>query len=524
VEFAQQSFHRFVHILAFASPPLDPDSSSFYRWRVIANAVAEFCLSDFSTRSFSEADGQTIRLLLKLRNSPDLSDSHWKSWSSIAQLLGHFDHERPLSDSEISIIIKAVQVTSFRKDSQSVQLLHELSTTLLNPEIPASVHIIQYAVESLAIYIWAHQYSDFHGHIIDALAGILTFLESKVDGVLLSDRGLGFLLLGLYSIVFDVQGNLDKYWGSGHPFVFSADLGHKLPSVQVLHFAITDHIAARAARATSKEDARKHLRRLCRLLAYTPGIPVHDDASIRIAEGVLAQLPPGIRIGPGVDCSDMDTFAAVAFSIWIRKMSAIPRIHEYLALFLSSRKKFPKLVPMWCDCYKGALDINQKADQVEKDWLSALKGDRMITELLIAFDELILAGCSAKQHLVVVLLAIDNLSEDTGSIYDGYYTKRRKEQILGLHSPALLLLGSRAAGIPYSGAPPSSHDPLWNNLGWIEAMEFWCRRYEELGSSADEQLVYAALVGNKKKLASFIVDSSATNQPLQASSPSHTGI
>lgn len=155
-------------------------------------------------------------------------------------------------------------------------------------------------------------------------------------------------------------------------------------------------------------------------------------------------------------------------------------------------------------------------DPLDREWLSTLKDDRRLVEVLDAFDQLITKGCSAKEHAILVSLVIDDLSHNAGTEYDGYYTPQRKHQLAKVRDPALRLLAARAAGIPFSGAVPSPNSQEWSEEAWVMAISFWCSSYQECDLYTDEILLGSAVESNPE-LTALIIKTSSSNPGLQVS-------
>lgn len=71
--------------------------------------------------------------------------------------------------------------------------------------------------------------------------------------------------------------------------------------------------------------------------------------------------------------------------------------------------------------------------------------------------------------------------------------------------------------MPFTGVVPSRGDALWETSAWIEAVEFWCKGYQECNALLDDLLLSAALLQRTGKLPSSIIEISSNNSLLQVS-------
>jgi len=152
--------------------------------------------------------------------------------------------------------------------------------------------------------------------------------------------------------------------------------------------------------------------------------------------------------------------------------------------------------------------------------------------------KLVSDGCSARQHLILVQITINDLRGEASSPhysrsdpryvyysrdekcdpgYRDYYTGERKRQLIELQDSALRLVAARAAGMPYTGVIPSRRDYSGQMDAWNEAMEFWCSEYQECDTSVDNVLLSAALLQQKGNPSSSITKISSRNEALQVS-------
>ena len=413
----------------------------------------------------------------------------------------------------MDLVIKLLQINLFKTQEQSWTTLEEVSSAVLDTDALLSPHIIRYAASNLSIYLWTHNHCEFYDRVIDVLINVINIPQNRLNMPLLGEVEMSLVASAIYTIAFGKNAHGRKFWASKHPFIRPGELPDKLHLVKSLHSAIVSQIAAAASQATSAVTLRMHLRRLCHFLAYTPHIQFVHDENARMVENLLITTPHYMDDRHQLWNTNQRNAAALPSVIWISHIKEIPGIHEYLNLLLVSRNRCPSLLPMWRDW-----DVLWAADfdPLDRGWLSTLKEDRRLLEVLNGFDQLITEGCSEKEQVTLVGLVIDDLDLNSGTEYDGYYTRQRKEQLTELRDPALQLLGTRVAGIPYSGTVPAPYSRKWDEEAWVRAMSFWCTRYQECEPHTDNLLLCNALKSNSE-LRSLVTNSSSTNLPLQVS-------
>jgi hypothetical protein len=198
VGISQQSLHRLVHILGHSYSLIAEDKVLHGRWEKALNQIAESYLKGLASREPSEADAPSLRIFVNIwvTFKPHFWSSSmiretkyqsWSSWDSIVKLVGPLDHEGPLQEFEIVIIVKLIQLNNFKMGPQSLDTLQELSSAFLDHDNPPSPSIVRYAVSILSIYLWTHDNCALRNIIVDILVNMIKIPNHRRTGPLLGE-------------------------------------------------------------------------------------------------------------------------------------------------------------------------------------------------------------------------------------------------------------------------------------------------------------------------------------------------
>lgn len=463
-------------------------------------------VKDFTTRDVSDEDLSTIQVLVHFWATVVYEQGAWEwilpyrswhDWPAYLKLIGPLEVGEALSDFEMTLVTNMIKLNVSQGGDSFWQTLDEISATMLDcSHTFTPPRMIKYLVGCLCTYLWIHEYSAQSDRMVGLLAHLISLPVDIFDYRSPPTIWTRLFYCSLYSVVFGLTNGVYKCWADRHPVMDFPQLGNNAKSILAFHSAIKSQVE-RIARFQSRFRSKVILIRiwlhdLGRCLAYTPHPQPDDNSRINRAKSILSKINR-LLLETRAFVSGMSP--ALSSLIWIPKMSHIPRIHEYLEFNLTVRQNFPNLRPVWRDWgsywERPYLGLTDK----DNEWFESMKDDRMLVEVLLSFDKLVSDGCSARQHLILVQLAINDLRGEAPSphyscydpryVYYGrdekcdpdyrdYYTEERKRQLIKLQDPALRLVAARAAGMPYTGVLPSRRDSSGQMDAWNEAMEFWC--------------------------------------------------
>lgn len=531
VELANQSTHRLVQILKHANP-LFEDNTVVVPWDRVVNQVSDFCLDNAASHDLLPEDLATIRILVNNWLAPyfqkkrsqyteTVSKQGWDKWDPALQLIGPLwlsaksqgTVHGKIRDAHMNSLVSFIEARC-TSDSRSAAMQLVETTRSCKHSTPRDRKITSYAIDSMSIYLWNHEFDESCLMVGERLAEMLDVPQGHLSVGLKQDISIPLALSALYSIAYGNKEKSRRYWASKHQLYPASPESDRLTLLQKLHSAITSRIAADVFQETSYDAVIVHLQNLCRFLAYTP-CASESEPNARKRIEILEMLPHSFSSDHS--STRDNNITALPSMIWIQKASGIPRIHEYLEVLLACRRNFPTIQPVWRTwCYSEADTWPiWPAPYTHQKWLNTFRQDRRLTHVMQAFDGLIAVGCSPEQHLVMIQLIVDDLQDPNTREYKGYFTNERKDLLQGLKDPALRLVGARAANIAYSGTLPQLEDDEWNRSPWIEAVKYWCEKYQGLHILADDVVLYAALVQPNSALHSVVVRSSSRNIGLQ---------
>lgn len=523
VELANQSTHRLVQILKHSNL-LFEDKKLKVSWRDVVNQVSDTYLDKALSQELSVEDVATIRILVENWTSPYfqkerakymqmVNGQDWEGWDSILQLIGPlWIYGRP-SDPVIDTFVSMIEARCSKNDEYAVAQLVEASLSCSQTRTPEQRQIRSYALDSMSLYLWDRPRNEAHRPVVDRLVEMITIRPSRLQAPIKQDISIPLALSALHSVAFGNTGKDRQYWASKHPLHPAAKFGDYLGTVQKFHSALTVRIAAACLQEANIELVEVHLQHLCRFMAYTPCTVDIDKTASKCIE-ILELLPHSFEEDTPV--TRENNLTALPSVIWLQRIKHIPHIHYYLEVLLSCRRRFPTIKPVWRTWrYKDESWPIWPAPYEYQRWLDQFRRNRRLVHVLQAFDGLIADTCSTAQHLVMIQLVIDDLMDEETAGYEGYYNEDRKSTLSRLCDPALRLVGARAAGIPYYGTIPHLEDVEWSSDPWIEAVKFWCERYDTGDLPTDEAVLLAALLQSNSTLHSVVVNSSSRNVLLQ---------
>jgi Family of unknown function (DUF6535) len=523
VELANQSTHRLIQILKHAAP-LFEDKRLRVSWRDVVNHVSDTYLDKAMSQDLLVEDLVAIRILVKNWTSKFfqkqrseymqmVNEQDWEQWDSILQLIGPLWISEQPTEKLIDTFVSMIEARYSKNSQYAAAQLVEATQSCNRTVTPLERQIRSYALDSMSLYLWDRPQSEAHRQVVDRLVEMITIRPSRLQAPIKQDISIPLALSALYSVAFGNAGKDRKYWASKHPLLTAAKFGDYLDTVQKFHSAITIRIAAECLQETSMELVEVHLQHLCRFLAYTPCAGDVDKTASKCIE-ILELLPHSFEAD--LPSTRENNITALPSLIWLQRVNHIPHIHHYLEVLLSCRRRFPGIKPVWHTWrYKEDTWPIWPAPYEYQRWLDQFRRNRRLVRVMQAFDGLIADFCSTAQHLVMVQLVIDDLLDETAAAFEGYYTEDRKSMLARLRDPALRLVGARAAGIQYSGTIPHLEDIEWRSDPWIEAVKFWCERYDSGYLPADEAVLHAALQQSNETLHAVVVDSSSQNLLLQ---------
>lgn len=525
VELGSQSTDRLVHILKGATP-LFVEKTMEGPWDEIMDHISGSCLKRAESQLLCAEDHARVHVILAaamtefFRRKPSfdraLDHGTWDRWECTLKLTGPFLLLDDLGQAEMEAFVSILQSRCSKNSKSSAAQLVAATRSLGPASTEQEKWIIAYAIYNLCIYIWVNEYNRSHRQVVDRLVEMIDIPHQTLPVATPYEMCLPLALSALYSVAFGKPERERHFWASAHPLYPAGRTDERLGAVQALHCAITNRIAATACQEQSLEMVQIHLKHLCRLLAYAPCI-ADDSKEVNRCIEIMEKLPH--RFDNCHHLTHESSFTALPSIIWVHRASKIPRIHEYLEVFLSCQRRFPTLKPVWRSWHD--IHASGHGNRLfslfghDKKWLDHFINDRRLTELLHAFDQLIEAGCSIDQHVVIVQLAIHDLSDNRGAHYHDYYTAARKMELQRLQDPALRLIGARAANMAYSGAIPHEDAPEWSSEPWIEAVRFWCEAYQKTDVTSDEALLQATLLQSNDVLHSAVMEASFDNKLLQ---------
>ena len=525
VELAKQSTNRLVHVLKDATP-LFVEKPLEGPWVEIMDYISDTCLEKADSQELSIDDHGRIRVVLlaamtdffRRKSTFDRAINHgtWDRWEPTLKLTGPFLLYDDLTKVEIETVVSIIQARCSKQYRTSARELVNATRCIDNVTTRQERWTASYAVYNICIYLWISDHHRSHRQLIQRLVETVDIPRGMLHEPPPHEVSIPIALSALYSVAFGKPERERHFWASAHPLYPAGRTDERSRSVQGLHSAITSRMAVIASLETSSRLVQIHLKHLCRLLAYTPCISENSKEVDRCIE-ILEKLPH--RFVNHHHFTHESSFTALPSVIWLSRVTRIPRIHEYLEVLLSCQRRFPTLKPVWRSWHDihGAGDTNRLLSVFghDKKWLDHFIHDRRLVEVLHAFDQLVDAGCSESQHVVMVQLAIHDLSDNRGGRYDEYYTKERRGRIERLRDPALRLIGTRAASMAFSGEVPHEGSTEWNSEPWIEAVRFWCEGYQMTDEFGDQALIHAALLQPNEVLHSAIMDASYENRLLR---------
>jgi Family of unknown function (DUF6535) len=499
-----------------------------FLWERTIRHVSQSYLDKVAFADFSVADLEAIRLLVSswtldyfnhmrsLVYHFGTTRSAWDLWQPIGQLLGPLPPCGTLQAVQLDFVIAVIKSMWLRNSEKAVKKLIATIKKAGTPANSQEEQILSYSIDCLSILLFTRG----SGHDDRQAAGFLTETVTVPPGQVcagVKGRGtIGHYLSAIYSLAFNSSSRHTRsHWASKHHLCLASDLGKNSEVLKALHVAITSRVASDAAICRDIFSIRTYIQVLCRLLAYTP-FSRHGDRNSTRASDIIKEIPNSLHLPSEVG---EPTPPALTSLVWLQKLKEIPRIHEYLEVFLICRRRFPDLVPVWRDwiSYTQKAWKHNGASPEDQQWLDQRKQDRRIIEVFVAFDQLVSHGCSTAQHLVLVQLLTDDLLHDSVAGDENYYSEARKAVLRGLKDPALRLVGARAANIPYTGFLPPLEADGWLSEPWIEAFEYWCGQYNDVDAATDEALLVTILSQPSSGVYSALLEASSRNTTLQVS-------